>query len=597
MVSIDEVNHLFRRLLIVPFVSLIMSAAAFAQTVVTADFSTRFGAPSHSGAGFLYGMTEDGTGPNDSLLYPLQVTMMRGSGGGLPGGGWVGDGYRAGAGYYRRLNSALNQARRVTRYPYHATYVLQLDALYGEDANVPNEIWPCDNGNPAIYLAFIDQVISDVNAWGLNVSFEVQNEPDNSGFWQRGLDSPQYFQMWDTAVREIRRLKPGASIVGPSYSNFHDVKIFNWLQHVQADGTLPNTLNWHFSGIPISDGTEVAGMLASLGITGVGLSMNEYLTPSQQNSAYTAWYLTQLGKSNIGQAAHAVWGNIYDGTLCQTLVNVNGTMQPTGQYWAMRRYADQSGVGVSTQGNGGLDLIAATDSSSSKATILLGDNNQFTGNMTVNITGLNTTPYLIRNNWVQVTVERIPDTGPNPLSSPIPTQVFSAFVNNGQTSITIPWAAPYDAYAITLNPADFSGGFHTLTPMNAQGSRLDASGWGTTNGTKVQIWQASGGTNQLWYFSSNGDGSYSLAPSYAPGMALDVSGMGTGNGTLVQLWQATGASNQKWFANGVGGNTYSLQPGHAPSMRLDVSGFGTANGTQIQIWQATGGSNQLWQIN
>ena len=150
------------------------------------------------------------------------------------------------------------------------------------------------------------------------------------------------------------------------------------------------------------------------------------------------------------------------------------------------------------------------------------------------------------------------------------------------------------------NGGPISYGYHTMAPMHAQGSRMEASGWGTANGTKVQIWQSTNGSNQLWYFIENSDNSYSLYPSYASGMRADVSGFGTTNGTKVQLWQATGANNQKWWPQNVNnGNItgpYVLYPGNAPNMCLDVSGVSSANGTQIQIWQPTGAANQQWVI-
>jgi hypothetical protein len=37
-----------------------------------------------------------------------------------------------------------------------------------------------------------------------------------------------------------------------------------------------------------------------------------------------------------------------------------------------------------------------------------------------------------------------------------------------------------------------------LAPQNATGLRLDVVGFGTTNGTKVDVWSANGGSNQKW---------------------------------------------------------------------------------------------------
>jgi len=139
-----------------------------------------------------------------------------------------------------------------------------------------------------------------------------------------------------------------------------------------------------------------------------------------------------------------------------------------------------------------------------------------------------------------------------------------------------------------------SNGNHTLAPQNATGSRLDANGYGTTNGTKVQIWSGSG---QSWKFTNQSGSIYTISPSYATGMCLDVNGGGTANGTIVQLWACSGTNNQKWGAISDGGNIYEFAPQNATGSRMEVSGFGTANGTQVQIWSATGGSNQKWAVN
>src|SRR5258708_3234129 len=232
--SVNIYQHLPKRLhfwliftliffLIMSAVTLPGSPSLAATTMVSADFSTNNGAPSHSGAGFLYGLSQDGSGPVDSLLQPLQITLMRGGGASI-GAGWIADGYTAGPSYQARITSALNQARRVTTGSYHATYDLLVSDLYGLGGLPvpdPNVKFPCDNGDCSNYINFIDRVLADVNAAGVFVSFDIQNEPDGTSFWQRGVNSTQYFQMWDTAVREIRRLKPGAWIIGPSYSGWN----------------------------------------------------------------------------------------------------------------------------------------------------------------------------------------------------------------------------------------------------------------------------------------------------------------------------------------------------------------------------------------
>src|SRR5882762_4632754 len=93
--------------------SAVPASAAVPDTTVTIDVSQPGKTPTHAGAGFLYGLTQDGSGPADSLLQPLGPTLFRGGGARISGGGWIGDGYSAGANYQVRINSALAQARRV----------------------------------------------------------------------------------------------------------------------------------------------------------------------------------------------------------------------------------------------------------------------------------------------------------------------------------------------------------------------------------------------------------------------------------------------------------------------------------------------------
>ena len=270
-------------------------------------------------------------------------------------------------------------------YPCHATYDLLLNrCAIGLDNQQPsNTIYPCDNSNPTNYIAFIDAVVAAVKASGVYVSYDIQNEPDGTGFWQRGINSPQYYQMWDTAVREIRRLQPNAWIIGPSFSNFYPARIQSWLAQVQTDGTLPTYLNWHFSDLVVQDGNTAAGLLSSAGITGVGLSMNECIigASNQKTGLYGLVYMVQPAEIE----RHSMRRTPY-GAICMTAVfarssverksvsrALRGILEPTGQWWvmkALRRYERQCSEHT---GNSSVDLYATTDSVSNKATILLGN--------------------------------------------------------------------------------------------------------------------------------------------------------------------------------------------------------------------------------
>ena len=60
-------------------------------------------------------------------------------------------------------------------------------------------------------------------------------------------------------------------------------------------------------------------------------------------------------------------------------------------------------------------------------------------------------------------------------------------------------------------------------------------------GTRVQIWDCNGNTNQSW--TSNANGSVS---NVRTGLCLDVNGGTTANGTAVIVWTCHGGANQRW---------------------------------------------------
>lgn len=112
-----------------------------------------------------------------------------------------------------------------------------------------------------------------LQASGLKFSYDIWNEPDISAFWTRGVNSAQYFQMWDTAYREIRRLAPSAQIVGPSLAftpQSNPGEWRTWLAHVKAAGTVPDMITNHDEG-DVDDPVTVSQSLNSaLTTAGIG---------------------------------------------------------------------------------------------------------------------------------------------------------------------------------------------------------------------------------------------------------------------------------------------------------------------------------------
>jgi hypothetical protein len=460
--------------------------AAAADQSVTVDLATTTGPVTRAGAGFLYGLNQDGSQPPDNLLSPLKVTSARGGGARLPGHGWLGDGYSAGTGYQTRITSALAQVRRLTTGQYNASYDLLVSDLWGADTEQPsNTVYPCTNGDCSNWVSFIGKVVADVQASGLRVRYDVYNEPDGTGFFPPGVNTPQYFQMWDSAVREIRRLVPSAQITGPGVSNWNPNYLGTFLDHAKAAGTLPTTLDWHFSGLPYQDVQTARSLLSQRGISGIDLSMNEYLHSDEQRAGYQAWYLTQLARSGISRASHAIWTDCcVGGTLDSTLVrDGGGTLRPTGQWWVYKSYAEVSGQLVAVNNNGGsTDAVAAKDEGARRVAVLLGDRSGNTGTTRVTLNGVNGLPWLAGAGGVQVTLQRIPDQGPLDQPAVVSTQVVAA--NTSSVLVTIPWTGGQDAYFVTLTPAA-TGAVSTVdataTTVGANYFEYGAN-WGRTDG-------------------------------------------------------------------------------------------------------------------
>src|SRR5689334_11933748 len=96
--------------------------ALAADEAITVNFATTGASPAYRASGWIYGMTENGTGPADHFYRDVKFRAMRAGGAQLPGGGWVSGGYD------RRWNATLAQARRTI-------------ALGGQFILLPHDLW------------------------------------------------------------------------------------------------------------------------------------------------------------------------------------------------------------------------------------------------------------------------------------------------------------------------------------------------------------------------------------------------------------------------------------------------------------------------
>ncbi|MBX6750883.1 MAG: endo-1,4-beta-xylanase, partial [Micromonosporaceae bacterium] len=157
------------------------------------------------------------------------------------------------------------------------------------------------------------------------------------------------------------------------------------------------------------------------------------------------------------------------------------------------------------------------------------------------------------------------------------------FDNNGNKK------QAYDAVLQALNAAGPSGPTNTTTTtpppsggagtiVGAQSGRcIDVPNGTTTDGTRVQLYDCNGQSNQSWTYTSSKE--FRIFGN----KCLDAAG--SGNGAAVQIYTCNGQTNQQWNLNS-NGTISGVQSGRC----LDV--WSTANGAQVQIYDCHGQSNQ-----
>ncbi len=462
----------------VPLMTPVAGRAA-AGEALTVDLASNRGPVTGAGEGFLYGTTVDGSQPADQFVRPLGITAFRG--GGHASGGWIADGYRYGSGAQADVNSAISQARRFTQAPYHAQYQVILSDIYGADGGQPsNTVWPCDNGNCGGWVSFIDSVVGALQGSGLPFAYDIWNEPDISVFWTRGMNSTQYFQMWDTAVREIRRIAPGATIVGPSLAftpQRNAGEWQTWLAHTKAAATLPDMITNHDEGDvddPVAVAQAIDNDLSANGIAALPLSANEYQPSDRQTAGVTAWYLARFAQSGYANAMRGNWVCCTTPNLTGVLTQSGGSWTSTGNWWVMRSYADMTGTLVNTSGQVGTTAIsAAADSTNRRAVAIIGDSVGYTGTATVTFTGLGSLAWLAGGGAVNVTVDRIPDQAPLAAPQQVLNQAIS--VAGGSVTVPVTFQASHDAFAIYVTPATSMSQSPTAPPSTAPPSTAPPS--------------------------------------------------------------------------------------------------------------------------
>lgn len=143
-----------------------------------------------------------------------------------------------------------------------------------------------------------------------------------------------------------------------------------------------------------------------------------------------------------------------------------------------------------------------------------------------------------------------------------------------------------------LLPQD--NGLYDLRPSHAGNKCIDMSGGYTGDGGDLITWDCHGGSNQLFWAFSQGNGYYVFVNANS-GKCLDQQ-PGSADGLDVYQWSCHFGDNQQWHVESAGGSFVKLvnkQSGRA----LELSGNeSTANGVNVQVWTYDGSGDQRWQL-
>ena len=409
-----------------------------AKDSVTLDMAIAQGAPTYSGSGFIYGISEDGTQPPTALLSDIKVKGFR-AGRGVTGG----CGQTAWDTHWKVIKGYYSKAKEMG---------VPMQILVSDDYQYSCPL-PGAGGDWTTFTTFMGQLIDNVKANGMtgpDVRWELWNEADYSGFWT-GTQA-QWLDTWSHAYQQVRAAIPGAIIEGPSLASGAGGSWMNaFLDYCKTNNVMPDYITWHEAGgggDPVGDLATINRGLSTRGITGVkGFDLNEYGSSSEQNPGHSAWFLARFDRAGIeGMRSNWAGGSQFFSNMGD-LVAAN--WQPDSQYWIYKRYADQTGSRTSVTAGTQVDAVAYQDACAAKSIIVVGNKGGVTG--AVNVVLKNIPGWLQTGGSTKVLLEKMP-TGNAALNAPMVVTNAAATVTCNAMTVTIDWATAADGYVVTLSP-------------------------------------------------------------------------------------------------------------------------------------------------
>ncbi len=150
--------------------------------------------------------------------------------------------------------------------------------------------------------------------------------------------------------------------------------------------------------------------------------------------------------------------------------------------------------------------------------------------------------------------------------------------------------------AVKLCGTDFLSGIPYFITNKFNGMALDLAGGKTADGTQIQQWGLSGGSQQEWRIVAVDDTYCKILSMKDESMCIAVDGSNDANGLNVVLQTYTGADNQLFKIVQDGSFCGIVSKCSGGRSGLDVYDWSTESGGIINQWNYWGGACQMWKL-
>jgi hypothetical protein len=327
--------------------------------------------------------------PQDQLLRPIKPRFINGQ------ANWVRTSEFPSLladGVFERQVVDLNMTVLLRLESSYAPHFLNSDAWHWFDLHECNATspagalgcrWPCDRSDCGRWEGWLRELVSRIEAraarWSVDADANVWYDPWNEvqfdafnasgvaagGFWPRSMD--QYRDLWSSAQRTIKQLRPAAVVAGPSIGDYDFGWLTSFLLWSEANGTVPDALTWHEFGV---DGNaipshveEITTWLEAQSSPELRRLTDRLLVPENiygpNTPAVTLSYMAAHERTTTLFMGHACWDDggldnvkpySYVGgyvgcnePLLNHLLTQDIVPQPRARWWVYERYASITG--------------------------------------------------------------------------------------------------------------------------------------------------------------------------------------------------------------------------------------------------------------